>query len=209
MKKTKKDYLFLTLLISMACIFLALLVFFSSSFYLHFTLLSKESVDDSFSLGSKYLEERLLSDLGDYKFDSFVFSRDGQNFALIEEENESQCVILNDRNLGCYKSVKDLIFSPKGNSFAYIIKDDNKARAIVNYEEGDLYDWILPPYFFNEDGRIFVYRAKNRSEEMVVVNDQVSYSYDKILDIFPVTDKDTIVFYALKNNKLWRGEINY
>ena len=209
MKKNKKDYLFLTLLISMACIFLSLLVFFSSSVYRHFTLLSKQTVDDSFSLGTKYLEERLLYDLDDYQFDSFSFSRDGQSFALIEEENDSQCVILNAKKLACYQKVEDLIFSPKGNSFAYIVKDDNKARAIINHKQGDLYDWILPPYFFNEDGRIFVYRAKNRSEEMIVVNDQVSYSYDRILNIFPVIDKDTIVFYALKNNKLWRGEINY
>jgi protease II len=208
-KKTKKDYLFLALIVLSAWLFLALVLIFSSSAYRHFSLLNEKVIENKFSLGVNYLEERLLYNLSDYQFNSFKFSNDGQSFALIEEENSQECIILNTKNLGCYTKVEDLIFSPKGNSFAYIVKEGNKTRAIINNIEGNLYDWILPPYFFNDEGTIFVYRAKKRSEEMVIVNNQTSYSYDKVLNIFSTKDKNSLVFYALKNNKLWRGVINY
>ncbi len=208
-KNQKRDYLFLALVVLISCLFLALVLIFSTNTYRHFSLLSYKAIDDSYSFATNYIEERNLYNLNDYQFESFKFSSDGQSFALIEKKDDSQCLILNGKNLSCYGKIDDLIFSPRGNSFAYIVKENNKARAIINQKEGNLHDWILPPYFFNDNGRIFVYRVKNRSEEMVVVNNQTSYSYDRVLRIFPVKDKNTIVFYALKNDKLWRGEINY
>lgn len=209
-RKIKKDYQFFLLLILCAWLFLALILIFSSSAYKKFSLLTDTNIDHKFPLiSSNYLEERSLYDLNDYQYNSFRFSPNGQSFALIEKEADSDCLVLDAQSIDCYEKIEDMLFSKNSQSFAYIVKENNKSKVVVNGLFSDSYDWIFPPYFFNDNGDIFVFRARRGTSEMVVVNNQVSRSYDKILNIFLVEDEDIIVFYALLNNSLWRGEINW
>ncbi len=211
MKKTKikKDYQFFIILILCFWLFLALIVIFSSGAYRKFSLLTDIKLDHKFPLSHSYLAEKDLYSLNDYKFDSFHFSSNGESFALIEEVNNEECIILNTKNLGCYDKINDLIFSPNGNSFAYIAKSKGKVKAVVNGESSKLYDWIFPPYFFSDDGHVFVFRVRKGVNERVLVNNLESREFDRVLRVFQVNEEKTIVYYALLNNVLWRGEITW
>ncbi len=211
MKKTKikKDYQFFILLILSFWLFLALVIIFSSGAYRKFSLLSDINIDQKFPLSHSYLAEKDLYNLGDYRFDSFRFSSNGENFALIEEIDNRQCIILNAKNLGCYDKIDDLLFSNNGENFAYIAKNKGKVKAVVNGEPSKLYDWIFPPYFFSDDDQVFVLRARERTKEKVLVNNLESREFDKVLRVFQVNEEKTIVYYALLNNVLWRGEITW
>ncbi len=211
MKKTKikKDYQFFILLILSAWLFLCLIIIFSSGAYRKFSLLTDMHPDSKFPLESSYIKERSLYNLNNYQYQSFRFSPDGQSFALIEEINEKECLILNANLIDCHDKIDDLIFSKNGQGFSYIAKEGRKVKTVVNGVISDLYDWIFPPYFFSHDAQVFVFRARKGNSEIVVVNNLVSKEYEKVLHIFEIEDENTVVFYGLLNNKLWRGEITW
>ena len=140
---------------------------------------------------------------------SFLASPDGQRFAYIVKRNGLEAVSLNGSVGAAYNKIIFLRFSPDGQRFAYGAETINgKELVVLDGQEGQLYDWILEPWFFTPDNQYFVYKARNSNGDVLVFNNWVSQSYERIFN--PVIDSTAsqLTFYGRNGEELWRNQVD-
>jgi len=76
--------------------------------------------------------------------------------------------------------IGDIVFSPDGRQFAYIVEEGEKEFIVLNNKEGKMYDWVGWPTF-SPDSKQLAYIVKQGAKlgtMFVVLNDKEGKRYD-------------------------------
>lgn len=157
--------------------------------------------------GSKNAVKELITKLPDAKYTpaSLVFSPDGRRAAYIDYEGLEGVKIVGGNNAGegfsfrsarvildgqegpRYKAgVRDLIFSPNSQGFAYIVKTDEQECVVFNGREQKRYEKILGESLtFSPNGNRIVYVARSGGKYIAVLGGVQEYSFELIPFVTP------------------------
>jgi len=140
---------------------------------------------------------------------SFSTSPDGQNFAYVVKRNDLEAISLNGAVGPAYNKIIFYKFSPDSQHLVYGVKTvSGKELVVIDGQEGQVYDWLLEPWFFTPDSQFFIYKARDSRGDQLVFNRWESPSYERIFN--PVVDSvnSQVVFYGRSGNQLWRNQVD-
>ncbi len=141
---------------------------------------------------------------------NFLMSPNGQSVAYIfnDPKSHKKTLALNGQAGASYDDIFSMQFSPSGQRFAYTAKVNGKSLAVIDGQEGKIYDWIFEPRFFTPDNQYFVYKARDSRGDMLVFNAQESQPYDRIYGVTVNNSKTELIFFARKGDQIWRGVVD-
>lgn len=154
--------------------------------------------------------------------------RDGVELPFAEHEMRSQTLIANNgktfnagvirgrffpvvdgRRFGStYDGIRDPVFSRDGSQLAFVVRNGDRHRVVVNGYEGPQYDMVVGPQF-SPDGSRLIYRARQDGRRFVVLADTRGKTvkelprYDMVWQP-DVTSDSKVIAYAVKSGReLW------
>ncbi len=145
-------------------------------------------------------ETKLASIPQEYVLRGVEISPRGNNAAYYAATPDKKVVMMiRDRQIGVYDSVKDLKFSPDELDVAYIVRKNRKEYLILNGKTaGKGYDTVDNPVF-SPDGGLVAYEASEKGKYFIVLGDRESEHYD-MSSMPPVFSGDgKRVFYILQD----------
>lgn len=111
-----------------------------------------------------------------------------------------------------YEQIKELVYSGKNSSVAYVAKENEKFKLVLNGKEGPAFDMIVTP-MFSPDGSKLVYRARNDQKRFVVVVDVAKNEvhrhpeYEFVFMTVFTADGKSVAYGVKEGNQLtWKVE---
>ena len=115
------------------------------------------------------------------------------------------------KNGKLYPAVSDLVYSPVGTSYAYVVQRGSQSCIVVNGKEGPGFDGVIDPVF-TPDGMRVLYRARKFNKRFIVIADsrdgktlkQLS-GFDEVFQPIFIGDGKTVAYGVRDGDKLiWK-----
>ena len=121
----------------------------------------------------------------------FIFSPDSSHFAYLKQKNieEGTTVFVDDKAIGSYEFVDNLIFSPNSKRIAYLIYENGKMFTVINGERsGKGYNFVYGKSLtFSPDNRHLAYIASDKVASPQQLNEDIE-RMNAIQNAFVVID---------------------
>jgi formylglycine-generating enzyme required for sulfatase activity/Tol biopolymer transport system component len=140
--------------------------------------------------------------------ETLFFGPKSNHFVYVVLQDEKEVLIVDHQQEGpSYDAIglNSAVFSPDGESLAYVAKRGEKWFVVWNGQEQTEYDNIAyGSPVFSPDGEILLYAAAKDYKWTLVLNGQpIEYDYDTIGDIFLFSPDSSHFAYAAQKNNNW------
>lgn len=137
-----------------------------------------------------------------------LIAKDGRTFNAGMTKGQFFAVMDGKRYGKTYDGIKDPVFSPDGSQLAFVTRNGDKHRVVVNNNNGTEYDMVVGPQFSPDNSRL-IYRARQDGRRFVVVADtkgntmEEQPKYDMVLQPVITPDGKSIAYGVKTGKEFW------
>lgn len=157
------------------------------------SLLKEQKIEEYDNLKLEEVSDSYLDSLGLTESEEVYLDKETilerSEFFSINPEGERRITALN------------FIHSNDGNSFAYVVKeDDNSSAVVLNDKQGDNYQ-AIKFMNFSPDSNHFAYGVRKGNDELVVLDGIEGRAYDFVMEPFTFTSDSRFLVYKARDNR--------
>lgn len=135
-------------------------------------------------------------------------AKDGRAFNAGMTKGQFFTVMDGKRYGKAYDGIKDPVFSQDGSQFAFVARNGDKHRIVVNGIDCPEYDMVVGPMFSPDNSRL-IYRARQDGKRFVVVADIKGKTlaehpkYDMVWQLSVTPDSKAVAYGAKIGREIW------